>query len=217
MKNKGFTLVEMLIVVAIIVFLGSSALFSSMIMRTQLEFKKGYSDLKGIISEARTLALSGEAFPDEYDFDGDGLTGEDGDYILPNGYIVQVVDDGVNIIAYLYADLMNSVVDSLDDADKLIKTVKIPENIRLNISARSKSGAAIGGLDTDKINFIYKTPDAVFSVIDTASVQDMSVELKIDQVDEEDVDKIKRTKYIFLHYLYGIPELLNESYFEAEE
>lgn len=216
MQNKGFTLVEILIVISIIVFLSSSALFSSFVMREQLQFRSGYNSLEGIISEARTMSLSGESYPDEYDYDGDGLSGED-DYILPNGYIVQLVDDGVNITAYLYADLFNSVIDSLDPDDQLLKKVELPENIRLKVNARSKSGGVVGGLDTDNVTFMYKTPDATFSVIDTASVQILSLQLEIDQTAEDDETDIKRSKYIFLHYLYGIPELLNESFFEPDE
>ena len=204
----------MLIVVAIIVFLSSSVLFSSFVMREQLEFRDGYNSLEGIISEARNMALSGESFPDTSDYDGDGLLGDD-DSILPNGYIVQVVDDGLNITVYLYADLFDSVVGTLDeDSDQLIKMVELPQNIRLIVDARSKSGDTIGGIPTDNITFMYKTPDAAFSVIDTASFKPMSLQLTLNQTDKDDENDIKRTKYLFLHYLYGIPELLSESYFE---
>ncbi len=214
MKNKGFTLVEMLIVVSIIIFLSSSALFSSFVMREQLQFRSGYNSLEGAISEARTFALSGESFPDTYDYDGDDLTGDD-DSILPNGYIIQLADDGVNVTVYLYADLFGSIVDQLDDTDQLIKMVELPENIRLTVDARSKSNNTIGDFTRDNITFMYKTPDATFSVIDTsiASLQIMSLQLTLEQTEEDDENDIKRSKYLFLHYLYGIPELLNESFF----
>lgn len=220
MNKKGFTLVEMIIVVAIIVLLSSSALISSFVMREQLEFRSGYNSLEGIISEARNMALSGESFPDDSDYDGDGLFGDEGDYILPNGYILQITDDGLNVTAYLYADLFDSVVDELDDNDQLIKMVELPENIRLKVDARSKSGGTIGDFTPfrDNITFMYKTPDATFSVVDTglSTLQIMSLQLKVEQTEEDDVEDIKRSRYIFLHYLYGIPELLNEPFFESE-
>lgn len=214
-RSKGFTLIEMIIVVSIIVFLSSSVLFSSFVMREQLRFRSGYNSLEGIISEARNLALSGESFPDTTDYDGDGLAGDE-DFILPNGYIIQVVDDGVNITLYLYADLFGSIVGQLDDDDQLIKTSEIPENIRLIVDARSKSNLTIGDFTRDNITFMYSTPDATFSVVDTgiASLQIMSLQFQLNQTEEDDEEDIKRTKYLFLHYLYGIPELLSESYFQ---
>ena len=211
---EGFTLVEILIVVSIIVFLGSSALFSSFAMRDQLAFRKGYNMLEGGFSEARNLALSGESYPDTNDYDNDGLTGED-DLILPNGYIMQITDDGMNVTMYMYADLFGSVVDELDDDDQFIKMVELPENIRLIVDARTKSGDEIGDFPSDNITIIYKTPDALFSVLDDGilGASTTSVQLTLNQTEEEDEDTVLRKKHLFLHYLHGIPELLNGSYF----
>ncbi len=210
----GFTLVEILIVVAIIVFLGSSALFSSFAMRDQLAFRNGYNMLEGGFSEARNLALSGESFPDNNDYDNDGLTGED-DLILPNGYILQLADDGINVTMYMYADLFGSVIGKLDDKDQFIKMIELPENIRLIVNARKKNGNEIGDFPRDNITIMYKTPDASFSVLDDVilSPKTTSIQLTLNQTEEDDEDSIRRTKYLFLHYLNGIPELLNESYF----
>jgi len=212
--SKGFTLVEILVVVAIIVFLASSALISSFAMRGQLEFRSGYNIVEGLISEARNMALSGESFPDTSDYDQDGIF-EDADLILPNGYIVVITDEGPNVTAYLYADLFDSKVGQQDNKDKLIKMVELPANISLTVDARSKSGVIVSLLSKSDITFMYKTPDATFSVID-AGIEIMSLQLKLDQTetDEKDESIILRTKYVFLHYLYGIPELLNESYFQ---
>jgi prepilin-type N-terminal cleavage/methylation domain-containing protein len=213
-RSKGFTLVEILVVVAIIVFLASSALISSFAMRGQLEFRSGYSIVEGLISEARNMALSGESFPDTSDYDQDEIFNED-DLILPNGYIVLVVDEGLNVVAYLYADLFDSKVGQQDNKDKLIKMVELPENIQLTVDARKKSGDEVSLSSKSDITFMYKTPDAIFSVItDGVSSEIMSLQLKLEQTDKEDVSTILRTKYVFLHYLYGIPELLNESYFQ---
>lgn len=210
----GFTLVEILIVVAIIVFLGSSALFSSFAMRDQLAFRNGYNMLEGGFSEARNLALSGESFPDNDDYDNDGLTGED-DLILPNGYILQLTDDGINVTMYMYADLFGSDIGKLDDKDQFIKMIELPENIRLIVNARKKNGDEIGYFPSDNITIMYKTPDASFSVLDDVilSPKTTSIQLTLNQTEEDDEDSIRRTKHLFLHYLNGIPELLNESYF----
>lgn len=210
----GFTLVEILIVVAIVVFLGSSALFSSFAMRDQLAFRNGYNMLEGGISEARNFALSGESFPDTNDYDNDELMGDD-DLILPNGYILQVADDGINVTMYLYADLFGSVVGELDDDDQFIKMIELPENIRLTVEARTKNGDEVGGFPRDNITVMYTTPDATFSVIDDGilSTETTSVQLTVEQTEEDDQEAVLREKHLFLHYLHGIPELLSESYF----
>jgi len=211
-RLKGFTLVEMIIVVAIIAFLASAALISSFAMRGQLEFRNGYNIVEGIISEARNMALSGESFPDTSDYDQDGILGDD-DSILPNGYIVLVADDGINVTAYLYADLFDSAVGVLDpDNDQLIKMVELPENIRLIVDAQTKAGVPTDGFPRDNVEFMYSTPDATFSIVGEVTLG--SLQLKLEQVDEEEGETIiLRTKYVFLHYLYGIPELLGDSYF----
>jgi len=202
--------VEMLIVVAIIIFLASAGLISSFAMRDQIRFRGGYNSLKGIIGEARSMALSGQSFPDTSDYDGDGVWNED-DLILPNGYIVQLFDDGLNIVVLIYADLFGSALGELDPPnDQRIKMIEIPANIRLTVEAINKSGGVIDLTDTGNITFMYKTPDAAFSVINNPEVQIMSLNLKLDQTDENYEESIKRTKYIFLHYLYGIPELLDK-------
>ncbi|MBA4337067.1 hypothetical protein C0416_04845 [bacterium] len=211
-RLKGFTLVEILIVVAMIVFLASTALISSFAMRGQLEFRSGYNAVEGIISEARNMALSGESFPDTLDYDQDGITGDE-DFILPNGYIVVITEEGPNVTAYLYADLFNSEVGQLDKDDQLIKMVELPENIRLTVDARKKSGHIMELVSVTDITFMYKTPDATFSVVDEI-ITLASLQLKLEQTEEEDENIILRTKYVFLHYLYGIPEVLGESYFQ---
>jgi len=206
----------MLVVVAIIVLLSTTVFMSSFGSRNQLQFKKAYNLLEGVISDARNLALSGESFPDTSDYDGDGFIG-DADLILPNGYIVQIADDGVNVTAYLYADLFSSKVGQLDETnDKLIKTIELPENIRLAVDARSKAGNKIGDFPRDNITFMYKTPDATFSVVDMGitSLQIMSLQFRLQQINKEDKNRILRTKYIFLHYLYGIPEILNDDFWK---
>jgi len=214
-KLKGFTLVEIIIVVAIIVFLSTTVLISSVGMREQLEFKNGYNLIEGVVSDARNMALSGESYCDTSDYDNDGIIGEQ-DKILPNGYIVQVADDGVNVNISLYADLFNSKVGELDAGDKLIKMIDLPESVRLEVNAKSKSGGKISDFPKNNITFMYNTPDATFSVVDKSitSIQIMSLQLKLWQTDKDDTSKIKRTKYIFLHYLYGIPEIFNEDFWK---
>lgn len=198
----------MLIVIAIIVFLASTALISSFAMRDQLEFRSGYGALKGIIGEARNMALSGQAFPDISDYDGDEIWDEE-DLIIPNGYIVQISDDGVNIVVLIYADLFGSALGTFDGNDQLIKMIEIPRNLSLTVEALTKSGDDIILSETGGITLFYKTPDAAFSVIDIPEAQTMSLNFKIEQI-EEGESTVKRTKYVFLHYLYGIPELLDK-------
>lgn len=207
--KKAFTLVEMLIVVGIIMILTAGVFSMSFVFGDQLAFKGAYENLSGIINEARSTALSSQSYPDTTDYDKDGLDDSDGDLILPNGYLVNFDASGENIVLSLYADLFSSTVGELDSSDQLIKTVTLADNILLEAIGYTQIGdkAALPNAG-ENFSVLYTTPDGDFFVVGLTAKN--SIQMKLVQVDEKGTEK--RTKYVFMQYLYGIPELLDNPY-----
>ena len=116
--NKGYTLVEMIIVVTIIMFLVTAIAINNNLMRDQVQFSKAFHEVQSVLQYGRNIALSGQAYPDTNDHDKDLLTFDpDGDMVLPNGYIIRLyVDKNAKdpIEVGLYADLFDSNLDQLD-------------------------------------------------------------------------------------------------------
>ena len=207
-NKKGFTLVEMLIVIAIIGIIAAATITTSRTFREQVVFSSNYQNVESLIAEARNRSLTGESFIDTNDFDNDDSFD---DLILPNGYIVNFkTEDGVTT-ASLYADLFQPVIGELDVDDMLLKSVELDDSIKIEVSSERKTGNP-AVINSDDFSIIYTTPSAEFDLI---GEPDTSLEIKIYQVDGED-DEI-RSMHIFMHYLFGIPEVLNDSYLELEE
>lgn len=204
--QKGVTLVELIIVVAIISIISAFAVFSASTLGEQVRFASAYRNAESFLSEARNRALSGESYVDEDDYDDDGLNT---DLILPNGYIVNFKTDAEGIITIsLYADLFinESIAGQLEtDADKFIKDIVLPDDIEFSFLAKDKFGGDQTITNPDDFSVLYKTPDAEFEVINHDPI---SIQIMIEQV-EEDGEAI-RERYLFLHHLYGIPEILSE-------
>ncbi|MFC1599544.1 prepilin-type N-terminal cleavage/methylation domain-containing protein [Patescibacteria group bacterium] len=200
---KAFTLVEMLLVVAIIGIIATGAIMTSQGFRNQIVFSSNYQNIEGFCAEARNKSLTGESFIDTGDYDGDGSFD---DLILPNGYIVnfKTVDDVTTVS--LYADLFDSTVGEFDVDDFFLKSYELDDSVKISVlSERKTSGSAI--IDETDFSIIYTTPGADFELINEPNT---SLEIKIYQVDNQDEEI--RAKYLFMHYLFGIPEILNESY-----
>lgn len=211
-KQKGFTLVEMLLVVSILLIISTGMLISAGTIRDQISFIRSFRLTEGMLSDARNRALSGESYLDKYDYDGDGLGT---DLILPYGYIVHFSEDADAIItASLYADLYSSsVIGELDTDDQFIKSANLSDDIVISVTAKDGVTADYKTIDPSDFSIIYKTPNAEFDLVGTG-LQNTSLQIKIDQIDAENT--IKRTKYVFLHYLYGIPEVLDNKFIDPE-
>lgn len=206
--KKAFSLVEMLIVVGIIMILTIGVFSSSYIFRDQLVFQGAYENVMGIIHDARSMALSSQSYPDTTDYDKDGLY-DPKDLILPNGYLVNFDSSGANIVISLYADLFSSKIGELDEKDQLIKTITLGDNIKMAAMGYTQIGDKAELPNSGKnFSFLYTTPDGDFFVVGLAAKN--SVQMSFTQVDEKGAEK--RTKYIFMQYLYGIPELMNKPY-----
>lgn len=209
--QKGITLIELILVIAIISIVSAFAVFSGTTLAEQVRFASAYRNVEAMLSEARNRSLSGESYPDYSDYDGDEQYDTEGDLILPYGYIVNFKTDGDGIItASLYADLLRieSIAGQLDtDADYFIKKVVLPDDIEFALTAQNKLGGPVTITNPDDFSVLYKTPDAAFELID---YNPTTLQIEIKQV--TDADELKREKYIFMHYLYGIPEVLSEAY-----
>ena len=203
-KLKAFTLVEMLLVVAIIGIIAAGAIMTSAGFRDQVVFVSNYQNVEGLFAEARNRSLTGESYEDTSDYDGDG---SNTDLILPNGYIIHfsTVDDITTVS--LYADIFDSTVGQFDEMDDFfLKSYILDDSVRITVDSERKTGGSAAINATD-FSIIYTTPGADFDLINEVNT---SLEIKIYQVDNEDEEK--RAKYIFMHYLFGIPEVLNKSY-----
>jgi len=207
--QKGITLVELILVVAIISIISAFAIFSGATLSEQVRFASAYRNVEAILSEARNRALSGESYPDYSDYDGDELFDTDGDLILPYGYIVNFKTDADGIIsASLYADLLRneSIAGQLDiDDDSFIKTITLTDDIEFDLTGEDKFGGAVAIASPDDFSVLYKTPDASFELI---GYDPTTLQITVKQVD--DAGETKRQRHILLHHLFGIPEVLTE-------
>ena len=207
-KLKAFTLVEMLLVVAIIGIISAGAIVTSAGFRSQVVFVSNYQSVEGLISEARSRSLTGESYEDTSDFDNDGITD---DLILPYGYIVNFAQvDGI-IAVSLYADVYNSnSIGELDINDVKLKSIELDDSLRLATLTKRNTGGSLTIVDSD-FSIIYKTPDADFEVFSSDVGGDVSsLQIKLSQVNNDDEEV--RAKYFFMHFLFGIPEVLNKEY-----
>lgn len=207
-KLKAFTLVEMLLVVAIIGIIAAGAIITSQGFRNQVVFVSNYQSIEGLFSEARSRSLTGESYSDTNDYDGDGITT---DLILPYGYIVNFAEIDDVITVSLHADVYTSDgIGELDTNDVKLKSIKLDDSVRLSTVTKRNTGGTLTIDDTD-FSILYKTPDADFEVFSTDVGGDVSsLQVKLFQVDNDDEEV--RAKYLFMHFLFGIPEVLNETY-----
>lgn len=218
-KNKGFTLVEMIIVVAIIAIIAGGVIFSNYGMRAQREFENDYNKVIGTFQQARSMALSGQSYVDFADYDGDG---DFDDLILPHGYIVRIFlsdsmpeaglfqtayaqdvpqNDPGEVVIELWADLYGTMLEEIDENDLLIRSTNLENLINFDFTKINFNGMQVEG-EEGVVTLLYKTPDASFSLPD--DFPGTSVEFKF-------IGKEERTRYIYLHHLSGIPEPSRES------
>ncbi len=198
----------MLLVIAIIGIMAAGAIVTSAGFRNQVVFVSNYQSVEGLISESRSRSLTGESYEDTSDFDNDGRTD---DLILPYGYIVNFAQvDGI-ITVSLYADVYNSnSIGELDANDVKLKSIELDDSLRLTTITKRNTGGTLTIDDAD-FSIIYKTPDADFEVFSNDVGGDVSsLQIKLSQADNE--DKEMRAKYFFMHFLFGIPEVLNSTY-----
>lgn len=204
-NKKGFTLVEMIIVVAIIAIVSAGVVFSGYGMRAQREFENEYNKVIAIIQQARSMALSGQSYPDFADYSGDG---DFDNLILPHGYIVKIYAEEKEagsgeetIFVELWADLYGTKLEEIDEDDILINRIELQRITGFDFTP-VRNGENREKEPPDSITLLYKTMDAKFSLpqyLPTTSVEFIFI-------GEEG-----RTRYVYLHHLTGIPEPSRES------
>jgi hypothetical protein len=197
-----------MIIVGIIGFIALAAYGTRYVMREQAVFNKANRDVVGILQDARSM--EGISYPDSTDYDHYGLFDTDGDEILAHGYIVHFKQESPAVIT-LYADLYSSLqIGQIDERDQIIKTFELPENIIISAVAYRQSGSQNMDIDEKDFSVIYTTPNREFSVLNNEL---NSLQITLTQLDEN-YDSV-RTRYVYMHYLYGIPESMDSSYFEG--
>ena len=198
---KAFTLVEMLIVVAILVVTTVAIFGTSFLFRDQLTFKGASDALSSFANEVRSLALSIQSYPDTTDHDGDGLLCPDPaascDKVLPNGYILTIDGSGENVVLSINADIFSDTgtIDTLDASDPLIRQYTLPEDVSFNATAVEGSTGIARTLG-DTVSVIYKTTEAEYFLLGSLLKDSLQIELR--QTDSN--ENYKRGRYFYWHY-----------------
>lgn len=208
---KGYTLVQLLMVIGIIAILSTYALINSNLFQRQIQFQQNYKNTVDVVREARSLALSGQSYPDTNDYDNDGLFASDGDEILPNGYIVHYDATGATPTIELYADVFASNVGQLDVDDVFLRSYILEEDMQITLDILDNAGGISSITNPNDFAFIYKVPDAQFEIINEGK---KSLQFKIAQLSEDGQEL--RSKFLFINYFSGIPELLDEPFVNTE-
>lgn len=123
--RKGFTLVELIIVVAVFIILGTAAMQSTLASQRQFRFNTTYNIMMTMMRKARDLSVSNSTVPDTTDFDKDGQYDTDGDRVLPLGYGAMIVPGILPTQDHkitLYTDMPGSTKQQFDASDIELET-----------------------------------------------------------------------------------------------
>jgi prepilin-type N-terminal cleavage/methylation domain-containing protein len=208
-KTNGFTVIELLMVSAILVVVFFSAITSFPFIRDQFEFEKTVNDITGIFKDGKFMSMSNKVYPDITDYDNDGEFGTDA--ILPNGYIIDVniPVGGGSVTLALYADVFGSdIIGGLDNqactvCDVFIREVELEEDKNVVVEVYDQNFLLQTPPTTFKV--LYDVPEGTFNLIGSPK---HSIEFKIEDIKRSDV---ARDRYIFIHYFQGVPEKFRES------
>ncbi len=129
MARRGFTIIELVIVMAIIVLMFSLGLAGLGNSQKQLLFSNAYERIIQLVREARSNAVTGKATLDYTDYDADGCTDAENhaaactllpaenDYVTPANYGVDF-DTEAGVVT-LFADLHNGNEGTYEAPDLL--------------------------------------------------------------------------------------------------
>lgn len=178
-NKKGFTLMELLLVSAIMIFLAIAALSGLMKSQDQFRFKSVVNNTADVLRTVRNYALSNKPAP----------TASAPQYVAK-------INSSTNTVQ-IFGD--NSKNGNFDSEDKLFKTYTIPANSGKYTLMKNKT-------DTEStqptLTLIYQPTTANFSISEPYFTDRYAVIKITDSVDEN------RFTYIVLFKESGNPEVL---------
>lgn len=217
--TTGFTLVEVLVVLAIIGIMTTISLNSLIISNRQQLFLNQFEEIFGMMNSARSLAIAGKGELDYVDYDQDGCnyTGASpctngADYVTPANYGVHFEEDGGIQKLKLFADMQlpssgaSGAKLQYDDGgvyttgdDLVLREVNIDERFEVNI------------LFGDGTLTEVDPPVAIFYSPLYADIKFENVAVDAESpffiVRLQEIDGVQRCRQIKIHQLAGIPEV----------
>jgi len=182
-KTKGFTLIELMLVIVIIALLSITALSSMMRSQDQFRFKSVVNETANTLRTIRNYALSNKPAPVEA--------------ASQYGAVIDATAKTITIFGDMDGD---NQYDS--SKDYLFKTYAIPANS--GTYELYNGGDANKLTTTPTLTIFYQPTTANFSIKESTVFQDRYAVLKIiDSVD------LSRVSYIVLFKESGNPEVLN--------
>lgn len=208
--QRGFTLIELIMVIALMLILVVASAQSIISSTNQFRFQNVNDQILNLLREARSLAVSGKAQLDYTDFDKDILTdvpvNGQVDYVTPAHYGVRFIHDaegdepdkailfidnhsvaGEGSSEGAYDPRTKSVADYRRGYDIILREVTLPDNIRLSLEN--------GTIDTIFYSPLYA--DISFSPL----ILDNFFNLGLSQS-----GAVRRERCYVIHKISGIPE-----------
>jgi len=183
-NKKGFTLMELLLVSAVMIFLAIVALSSLMKSQDQFRFKSVVNNTADVLRTVRNYALSNKPAP----------TSAAPQYVAK-------IDSSTGTIQIFGDNNKDGNFDSdSDPVDKLFKTYTIPANSGKYTLMKNKDD--ISSIQPN-LTLIYQPTTANFSILEQYFSDRYAVIKITDSVDEN------RFTYIVLFKESGNPEVLN--------
>lgn len=204
LHSPGFTLIEILLVMALTVILLTVTLQSTVGSAAQINFANSYDKVLDMIRQARSLAISGKAQEDYTNFDGDPAT----NLLTPAGYGVyfhHVPNGQDSVVLFIdnhalnhqagFEGVYNSSVSANDYAagnDIILDTFNLPAGIQFFNFA--------GEANQNDATLIYKPifADVIFQPEIPGNIFTFGL--------QQTGSNVERTHCVQLHKLSGIAE-----------
>ena len=209
MKNKhptraGFTLIELILVVILIIILSAAAIGSIFRSQRAFTFNTASQQVSSMVREARSLAVTGKSILDFTDYDQDTLDDSDGDRVTPAHYGVHF-DTGTGTVT-IFADMHGSGTEGVYDGtpagfqtysagkDLKIAEYVVPSTLSLLVNS--------GATGADTVMYSPILADTAFS--GGGSSQDLTGKFFVFGIRENTPAPVERCMAI--HPISGIPE-----------
>jgi prepilin-type N-terminal cleavage/methylation domain-containing protein len=147
MNKNGFTLIEILLVVAIMAILATMSAVSTTKTVSKMQFQGTFNKVEQIFHDARSMALSGKQIDDCTDIDNDPST----EHVVAAGYGVNIKKGDSSFVLTLFSDAHTFDTGEFEDpeggcGDRIESVLELTDEYKL-----------------DKENsFVYIPPNAVY-------------------------------------------------------